>query len=57
MVGSYVSLPAPARITDTGTGSGEPNAGKTLAANSTLSVPVTGVGAVPVGGGAQRDRG
>ena len=31
-----------------GTGSGQPNAGKTLAAAATLNVQVTGVGTVPV---------
>jgi hypothetical protein len=46
VMGSYVPV-TPFRITDTRTGSGLPNAGKTLAANSTLSVPVTGVGTAP----------
>ena len=46
VMGSYVPVTS-FRITDTRTGSGEPNAGQTLAANSTLSVPVTGVGTAP----------
>jgi hypothetical protein len=41
---------APARITDTRTGSGFPNSGSTLAAGSTLSVQVTGAGGVPLTG-------
>jgi hypothetical protein len=40
----------PSRITDTRTGSNEPNAGKTLSANSSISVPVAGVGGVPTTG-------
>lgn len=47
--GSYVPLP-PARITDTRSGSGEPNAGKTLGPSSTLTVQVTGKGGVPSSG-------
>jgi hypothetical protein len=37
----------PTRITDTRTGSGLPNAGKTLGPSTTLNVKVTGVGGVP----------
>jgi hypothetical protein len=40
----------PARITDTRTNSGFPNAGKTLSSNSVLSVQVTGAGGVPATG-------
>src|SRR5712691_8033371 len=40
----------PARITDTRAGSGQANAGSTLAAGSTLSVQVTGAGGVPATG-------
>ncbi len=40
----------PARITDTRTGSGQANAGKTIAANSSLTVQVTGQGGVPATG-------
>ncbi|HEX6475799.1 MAG TPA: hypothetical protein VF005_00885, partial [Acidimicrobiales bacterium] len=40
----------PARITDTRTGSGFPNAGKTLGPNATLNVQVTGAGGVPTSG-------
>jgi hypothetical protein len=47
VVGSYVSLPAPTRITDNPYRLRRANAGQTLAANSTLSVPVTGVGTAP----------
>jgi len=47
--GEYVPL-APARITDTRTGSGYPNAGLTLGAGSTLPIQVTGVGGVPATG-------
>ena len=49
--GSYVSV-TPFRITDTRTGSGEPNAGMTLTAAGTLAVQVTGVGTAPVPAGA-----
>lgn len=41
---------APSRITDTRTGSGEPNAGNTLGAGGVLSVQVTGNGGVPSSG-------
>ena len=47
--GSYVPL-TPARITDTRSGSGYPNAGNTLAAGGTLNVQVTGKGGVPSSG-------
>jgi hypothetical protein len=47
--GGYVAVP-PARITDTRAGSGQANAGSTLAAGSTLSVQVTGAGGVPSSG-------
>jgi len=47
--GSYVPL-TPARITDTRSGSGEPNSGGTLAQGSTLDVQVTGAGGVPSAG-------
>lgn len=47
--GSYVPL-TPARITDTRSGSGYPNAGKTLTAGGTLNVQVTGEGNVPTSG-------
>jgi len=40
----------PGRITDTRPGSGEPNAGSTLTAGSTLNVQVTGVQGVPATG-------
>lgn len=46
MAGSYVAL-APKRITDTRSGSGYPNAGKTLTSGSVLNVQVGGVGGVP----------
>jgi hypothetical protein len=49
-MGSYVSV-TPFRITDTRASSGQPNAGKTLAANSTLNVQVTRVGTEPVPAG------
>jgi hypothetical protein len=49
-MGSYVSV-TPFRITDTRAGSGEPNAGKALSANSTLNVQVTKVGTAPVPAG------
>jgi hypothetical protein len=44
--GAYVPL-TPARITDTRTGSGYPNAGSTLTAGGTLNVQVSGAGGVP----------
>ncbi|MGB6770719.1 MAG: hypothetical protein WBF51_01760 [Candidatus Dormiibacterota bacterium] len=47
--GSYVPL-TPSRITDTRPGSGDPNAGATLGAGSTLNVQVTGAGGVPSSG-------
>ena len=40
------------RITDTRPNSGQPNAGKTLAAAATLNVQVTGLGTVPAGASA-----
>jgi hypothetical protein len=46
--GAYVPL-TPARITDTRAGSGDPNAGDTLGAGSSLNVQVTGEGGVPAG--------
>jgi hypothetical protein len=49
IVGGYVPL-TPARITDTRSGSGQPNAGHTLSAGSVLNVTVAGVGGVPAGG-------
>ena len=51
VMGTYVSMP-PFRITDTRSNSGEPNAGKTLTAGSTLDVQVTGLGSVPAGASA-----
>ncbi len=50
VMGSYVSV-TPFRITDTRASSGQPNAGKSLAANSTLNVQVTRVGTEPVPAG------
>ncbi len=47
VAGQYSPL-TPARITDTRTGSGYPNAGSTLGAGSTLNIQVTGQGGVPV---------
>ncbi|TMD10005.1 MAG: hypothetical protein E6J01_00190 [Chloroflexi bacterium] len=47
--GGYVAV-SPARITDTRAGSGQANAGSTLAAGTTLSVQVTGAGGVPATG-------
>lgn len=47
--GSYVPL-TPARITDTRSGSGYPNAGSPLSAGSSLTVQVTGAGGVPSSG-------
>src|SRR5713101_5748179 len=44
--GQFVPV-VPARITDTRAGSGQTNAGKTLAAGTTLNVTATGVGGVP----------
>lgn len=49
VAGLYVPL-TPARITDTRTGSGEPNAGDTLSPNGTLTVNVAGQGGVPATG-------
>jgi hypothetical protein len=40
----------PARITDTRSGSGQPNAGKTLGAGGTLDIQVEGAGLVPATG-------
>src|ERR1017187_8538193 len=51
VMGSYVPV-TPFRITDTRPGSGQPNAGKTLAAAATLNVQVTGLGTVPAGASA-----
>ena len=51
VMGSYVSV-TPFRITDTRPSSGQPNAGKTLAAAATLNVQVTGLGTVPAGASA-----
>jgi hypothetical protein len=50
VMGSYVSV-TPFRITDTRDGSGQPNAGKYLTANTTLNVQVTQVGTAPVPAG------
>ncbi|MHB1510918.1 MAG: fibronectin type III domain-containing protein [Acidimicrobiales bacterium] len=47
--GAYVPV-TPARIADTRTGSGLPNAGQTIAPNRTLEVQVTGAGGVPATG-------
>lgn len=47
--GDYLPL-APQRITDTRAGSGYPNAGSTLGADSTLNIQVGGVGGVPAEG-------
>ncbi len=47
--GQFVPV-VPARITDTRAGSGQTNAGKTLAAGTTLNVQVAGVGGVPITG-------
>jgi len=47
--GSYVPL-APARITDTRSDSGYPNAGRPLPAGGTINVQVTGAGLVPASG-------
>jgi hypothetical protein len=51
VMGTYVPV-APFRITDTRPNSGQPNAGKTLAAAATLNVQVTGLGTVPAGASA-----
>ena len=51
VMGTYVPV-TPFRITDTRPNSGQPNAGKTLAAASTLNVQVTGLGTVPAGASA-----
>jgi hypothetical protein len=50
VMGSYVTV-TPFRITDTRPNSGQPNAGKALAANSTLNVQVTRVGSAPLPAG------
>jgi hypothetical protein len=47
--GQFVTLP-PARITDTRTGSGQPNAGLRMSPYSTLELQVTGAGGIPVTG-------
>jgi hypothetical protein len=47
--GGEVAL-TPARITDTRTGSGRPNAGSTLGVGGTITVQVTGAGGVPASG-------
>jgi len=47
--GSYVPL-VPARITDTRTGSGFPNAGSPLSAGASLNIQVTGAGGVATTG-------
>src|SRR6266851_3539827 len=47
--GQFVPV-VPARITDTRAASGQTNAGKTLAAGTTLNVVATGVGGVPATG-------
>ncbi len=47
--GQFVPV-VPARITDTRTGSGQANAGSTLAAGTTLNVQVAGKGGVPITG-------
>jgi subtilisin family serine protease len=47
--GGEVAL-TPARIADTRAGSGEPNAGSTLAPGSSIDVQVTGAGGVPTSG-------
>ena len=49
--GYYVPV-TPFRITDTRTGSGQPNAGMTPSAAATLPVQVTGLGTVPAGASA-----
>ena len=49
--GSYVPL-TPSRVADTRSGSGEPYAGQTLTAGSTLDVQVAGLGGVPMTGAA-----
>jgi hypothetical protein len=47
--GGEVAL-TPARITDTRSGSGKPNAGNTLGAGRAITVQVTGAGGVPASG-------
>ncbi|HSX30549.1 MAG TPA: hypothetical protein VLE99_01400 [Candidatus Saccharimonadales bacterium] len=48
---AYAFTPvAPARLADTTAGSGQPYAGKTLAAGGTLKIQVAGVGGVPSSG-------
>jgi uncharacterized protein YvpB len=47
--GSYVAL-TPARITDTRSGSGEPNSGSTLTQGGVLNMQVAGEGGVPATG-------
>jgi len=49
LAGGEVAL-SPARITDTRTGSGLPNAGSTLGPGATLNVQVTGAGGIPNAG-------
>ncbi len=48
-LGYYVPL-TPARIADTRPQSGEPDAGRTLASNSSLGIQVAGMGGVPAAG-------
>jgi hypothetical protein len=48
--GSQFTPTTPARITDTRSGSGQPNNGKTLGPGSSLTVQVSGVGGVPTSG-------
>jgi hypothetical protein len=48
-VGEFVPLP-PSRISDTRSGSGQPNASSRLGPGSTLDVQVTGAGGVPLSG-------
>jgi hypothetical protein len=45
--GSLFTPLNPARITDTRSGTGQPNAGKTIQPNSNLTVQVTGAGSIP----------
>ncbi|HEX6462696.1 MAG TPA: ricin-type beta-trefoil lectin domain protein [Candidatus Saccharimonadales bacterium] len=47
--GAYTAL-SPFRVTDTRVGSGQLNAGKTLASQSTLDIQVAGLGGVPAEG-------
>jgi hypothetical protein len=49
VAGTYVPL-SPSRIADTRPGSGDPNAGQTLGAGSSINVQVTGAGGVPTSG-------